>query len=178
MMNEELSKEVLSLAARELNNEVAKPLQKFVWETFGKPTEEMMINSLKSAIKAPGKAIKNKLHPEHGEMKVKDLIRKDQGAQSIDIDGLGLGDFKRIANKYGVDFSIVKSTELDPPKYSVFFKARDADAITAVVNDYTAGQLRIRKEGRTSILDKLRKFKEFVASLPKKAVEKRKDLEL
>lgn len=176
MMNEELSKEVLSLAARELNDEVAKPLQNFVWETFGKPTEEMIINCLKNAMKAPGKAIKNKLHPEHGEMKVKDLIHKDQGVQSIDIDGLGLGDFRRLANKYGLDFSIVKSAELDPPKYSVFFKARDADAITAVVNEYTAKQL--KKEGRPSILNKLRKFKELVASFPKKAVEKRKDMEL
>ena len=47
-----------------------------------------------------------------GEMKVKDLIRKDQGAQAIDIDGAGLGDFKKIANKYGVDFAIVKALSL------------------------------------------------------------------
>ena len=177
MMNEELSKEVLSIAARELKNEVAKPLQNFVWETFGKPTEEMLVNALKNAVAAPGNAIKNKLHPEHGEMKVKDLIRKDQGAQAIDIDGAGLGDFKKIANKYGVDFAIVKSTELDPPKYSVFFKARDADAINAVVNEYTAKQMKIQKEGRPSILAKLSKFKAIVAALPKKVAEKRKEQE-
>ena len=168
---------MLGIAAREVKNDVARPMMNFVWETFGKPTEDMVVNALKNAVGAPGKAIKNKLHPEHGEMKVKDLIRKDQGAQSINIDGSGLGDFKKLANKYGVDFAIVKSTELDPPKYSVFFKARDADAINAVVNEYTAKQLKISKEGKKSILAKLEKFKAIVAALPKKAVEKRKEQE-
>ena len=177
MLNEEVSKEVLGQAVRTVENEVVKPITHFVTEHFVKPTAEMLVDDLKKVATAPGKAIKNKLHPEHGEMKVKDLIRKDQGAQAIDIDGAGLGDFKKIANKYGVDFAIVKSTELDPPKYSVFFKARDADAINAVVNEYTAKQMKIQKEGRPSILAKLSKFKDIVAALPKKVVEKRKEQE-
>ncbi|ETP71150.1 hypothetical protein UYO_2900 [Lachnospiraceae bacterium JC7] len=178
MLNEEISKEVIDDAARIVNNKVVDPVLNFVTDHTVKPTAEMLIEDLKLVIKAPRKLISNKLHPEHGQMSVKQLIRKDQGVQSVDIDGVGLGSFKKIANKYGLDFAIVKSTELDPPKYSVFFKARDADAITAVVNEFTARQLKIQKEGRTSILDKLRKFKEIVASIPKKAVEKRKDLEL
>ena len=177
MLNEELSKEVLSTAVREAESKVVKPVCNFVWETFGKPTEEKMVNALKLAVTAPGRAVKNKLHPEHGEMKVKDLIRKDQGAQSLDIDGEGLQNFRKIANKYGVDFAIVKSTDMEPPKYSVFFKARDADAIQSVVNEYAAKQLNLEKEKRPSILAKLSKFKELVASLPKKALEKRKEQE-
>ena len=66
---------------------MVKPITHFVTEHFVKPTAEMLVDDLKKVATAPGKAIKNKLHPEHGEMKVKDLIRKDQGAQAIDIDG-------------------------------------------------------------------------------------------
>ncbi len=176
MLNEELSREALNTGVRE-TAKVAKPVCSFVWETFGKPTEETLVNALKLAVTAPGRAIKNKLHPEHGEMKVKDLIRKDQGAQSLDINGEGLGSFRKIANKYGVDFAIVKSTDLEPPKYSVFFKARDADAIQSVVNEYAAKQLKLEKENRPSIRAKLSRFKELVASLPKKALEKRKEQE-
>jgi hypothetical protein len=177
MMNEEVAKEIVDGAARELKEEVVKPAQRIVVECIGKPTAQMLVKGLKAAVTAPGKAIRNKLHPEHGEMKVKDLIRKDQGAQAIDIDGAGLGDFRRIANKYGVDFAIVKSTELDPSKYSVFFKARDTDAINAVVNEYTAKQMRIGKEGRPSLLEKLGKFKAIEAALPKKVVEKHKEVD-
>ena len=177
MMNEEIAKEIVDGAARELKEEVVKPAQRIVVECIGKPTAQMLVKGLKAAVTAPGKAIKNKLHPEHGEMKVKDLIRKDQGAQAIDIDGAGLGDFRKIANKYGMDFAIVKGTELDLPKYSVFFKARDADAVNAVVNEYTAKQMKIGKEGRPSLLEKLGKFKAIVAALPKKVVEKHKEVD-
>ena len=143
MLNEDISKEVIDDAARVVKNEVVKPIFNFVTEHTVKPTANMLIEDLKMVIKAPGKLINDKLHPEHGQMSVKQLIRKDQGAQSVDIDGSGLGGFKKIANKYGVDFAIVKSKESDQPKFTVFFKARDADAITAIVNEYTARQLRI-----------------------------------
>lgn len=174
MLNEELSREALSTGTREAVK-VAKPVCHFVWETFGKPTEETLVNALKLAVTAPGKTVKNRLHPEHGEMRVKDLIRKDQGAQSLDIDGEGLRNFRRIANKYGVDFAIVKSVDLEPPKYSVFFKARDADAIQSVIGEYAAQKMKLEKENRPSILAKLSRFKELVASLPKKVLEKRKE---
>ena len=171
MLNEEITKESLQSAEQRL----LKPGLRFVMHSLVKPTEKMIVNMLKNIIRTPGILIKDKLHPEHGEMSVKDLLRKDQGAQTVDIDGLGLRDFRRIANKYGVDFAIVKTTEADQPKYSVFFKARDADAITAVVNEYTAKQLRIEKEGRSSILAKLRKFKELIASIPRKPLVKNKE---
>ena len=177
MLNEEISKEAVGQATRAAENEVMKPITHFVTGHFVMPTADMLVDDLRRVATAPGAAIKNKLHPEQGEMKVKDLLRKDEGAQAIDIDGAGLRDFKRIANKYGLDFAIVKSTELDPPKYSVFFKARDADAMNAVVNEYTVKQMKLQKEGRPSILAKLRKVKEIVATLPVKATEKRKEQE-
>jgi hypothetical protein len=163
LVNEEVS--------REVKDEVVKPAIR-LFARLAKLSADKLVAALEKAIQEK----KYRKENVHGEMKVKDLIRKDQGAQAIDIDGAGLGDFRKIANKYGVDFAIVKSTELDPPKYSVFFKARDADALNAVVNEYTAKQLRIEKEGRPSILAKLSKFKEIVAAMPKKAIEKHKEV--
>ena len=117
MLNEEVS--------RDVKDEIAKPLLRFMVQKIGKIVEKDLIGALKKAAQEHS----NRQNDLHGEMSVKDLLKKDQGAQSVDIDAMGLGDFKKLANKYGVDFAIVKSTELDPPKYSVFFKARDADAI-------------------------------------------------
>ncbi len=170
MLNEELTKETIESAKGEVK-EASEAAKRFAFQYFIKPTAQMLVASLKKVVTLPYQ----KLHPEHGEMPIKDLIRKDQGAQAIDIDGMGLGEFRKIANKYGVDFAIVKSTELDPPKYSVFFKARDADAINAVVNEYTARMMNIQKGLRPSILEKLKKFKDIVAALPKKLLEKRKE---
>lgn len=116
----------------------------------------------------------------HGKQSVKELVGQGQGVSSMEIGDSGIRDFKKIANKYGVDFAIVKDKDVDPPKYTVFFKARDADAITQVLKEYAAKQTKRKKateKERPSILQKLKKFKEKVASMPRKDKEKRKEME-
>ena len=113
-------------------------------------------------------------------LQVKELVGQGQGVSSMEIGDSGIRDFKKIANKYGVDFAIVKDKDVDPPKYTVFFKARDADAITQVLKEYAAKQTKRKKAAekeRPSILQKLKKFKEKVASMPRKDKEKRKEME-
>ena len=37
--------------------------------------------------------------------------------------------FERVVRKYNIDFAVKKDKTTDPPKYVVFFKGRDADAV-------------------------------------------------
>ena len=116
-----------------------------------------------------------------GKQSVKELIGQNQGVSRMPIGDSGIRDFKKIANKYGVDFAIVKDKNADPPQYTVFFKARDADAITNVLKEYSQKQMKRKEkaeEKKPSILQKLKKFKEIVANTPHKEKEKRKDREL
>ncbi len=115
-----------------------------------------------------------------GKQSVKELVGQGQGVSSMEIGDSGIRDFKRIANKYGVDFAIVKDKAENPPRYTVFFKARDADAITSVLKEYSEKQTKRKKaaeKDRPSILQKLKKFKEKVAAMPRKQKEKRKEQE-
>ena len=116
-----------------------------------------------------------------GKQSVKDLVGQGQGVSSMEIGDSGIRDFKRIANKYGVDFAIVKDKEGDPPKHTVFFKAKDADAIKLVLKDYAQKVVK-RKERdereRPSVLAELKRFKEKVASMPHKERERKKEREL
>lgn len=116
-----------------------------------------------------------------GKQSVKELIGQGQGVSSMDIGDSGIKDFKKIANKYGVDFAIVKDKEADPARYTVFFKAKDADAITQILKEYAAKQTKKKERAakeKPSILQKLKKFKEKVASMPRKSKERRKEREL
>ena len=115
-----------------------------------------------------------------GKQSVKELIGQGQGVSSMDIGDSGIKDFKKIANKYGVDFAIVKDKDVEPPRYTVFFKAKDADAITQILKEYAAKQTKKKEkaaEKKPSILQKLKKFKEKVAAMPRKDKEKRKEQE-
>ena len=116
------------------------------------------------------------LEPKHGKQSVKELIGQGQGVQSIDIEKAGLKDFQRIANRYGVDFAVVKDKAAEPPVYNVFFKGKDLAAIENMMKEFTAKQLKKEKQGeRPSVLEKLKKFKEIVAKQPRKDKEKKKE---
>lgn len=98
-----------------------------------------------------------------GKQTVKQLIGQNQGVSNIEINDPSIKDFERIARKYGVDYAVKKDRSASPPKYLIFFKARDADALTAVFSEYT--QKKVKKADRSerpSVLEKLAQFKELL----------------
>ena len=107
-----------------------------------------------------------------GKQTVKQLIGQGQGVSSIPVAETGLKDFQRMARKYGVDFAVVKDKSELPVRYTVFFKARDSDAITQVLKEYSEKQM--KNKGRKSVREILDKLKEKVALTPKK--EKKKEI--
>ena len=98
-----------------------------------------------------------------GKQTVKQLIGQNQGVSNIEINDPSISDFERIARKYGVDYAVKKDRSASPPKYLIFFKARDADALTAAFSEYT--QKKVKKADRSerpSVLEKLAQFKELL----------------
>ena len=98
-----------------------------------------------------------------GKQTVKQPIGQNQGASNIEINDPSIRDFERIARKYGVDYAVKKDRSASPPKYLIFFKARDADALTAAFSEYT--QKKVKKADRSerpSVLAKLAQFKELL----------------
>lgn len=110
-----------------------------------------------------------------GKQTVQELIGQNQGAQSIDIAATDIKGFERYAQKYGVDYAIKKDITESPPKYLVFFKARDADVLTQALKEYTSATLGV-KRSKASVLKTLAKYKERVAALPKKARDKLQEI--
>ncbi len=98
-----------------------------------------------------------------GKHTVKQLIGQNQGVSNIEINDPSIRDFERIARKYGVDYAVKKDRSTSPPKYLIFFKGRDADALTAAFSEYT--QKKVKKADRSerpSVLEKLAQFKELL----------------
>ena len=97
----------------------------------------------------------------HGKQSVKQLIGQNQGVSTIASNDPHIRDFDRVARKYGVDYAIKKVKEQDgKSKYVIFFKARDADALTQAFTEYTRKST--EREKRPSVRVKLREFAEKV----------------
>ncbi len=129
-----------------------------------------LVKEKKAAEKA-AKAKENAI--PHGKQTVKELIGQNQGVSNMDIAKTDLRGFEKVAQKYGVDYAIRKDASQQPPRYIVFFKARDADALTAAFKEYSAAVM--KKKDRPSVLKALKKMKELVASIPDKVRNKDKE---
>lgn len=105
-----------------------------------------------------------------GEQTIDQLLGQNQGATNIEIEKTDLRGFKRYLDKYGIDYAITKDPSQVPPRYLVFFKARDGDAMTAAFKEYSASLL--QKQKKPSILKQLNKLKQLVASMPAKVRQK------
>ena len=104
-----------------------------------------------------------------GKQTVKELIGQNQGVSNIEVSDKNIKDFDRIARKYGVDYAIKKDSSCKPPKYMVFFKSRDADALTAAFKEYSSKKL--RKQQRPSVIAKLDEFREIVRNAARKVIK-------
>lgn len=58
-------------------------------------------------------------------MSVKDLVGKGGGAKSIEVSDDAVKTFRKVANKYNVDFAVHKDDSEHPPKFLVFFQGKD-----------------------------------------------------
>ena len=106
-----------------------------------------------------------------GKQTVKQLVGQNEGVANIEITDRNIRDFDRVARKYGVDYALKKDKSGELPKYLVFFKARDGDALTAAFKEYTAKTE--RKKERPSVLQTLRRLKEQAATIDTPKVRKK-----
>ena len=113
------------------------------------------------------KAQKNQ--PKQGKVTVKELAKQNAGMVNIEITDKNIKSFERYARKHQVRYHIEKELGTDPPKWTVYFKANQADALTAAFKEYTKKDL--TRSTRPSLLIQLHKFKELAQSLGRDRVK-------
>ena len=143
-------------------------------------TERTLATAFAKALKLGwNKAKEHYQAKPQGRQSVKQLIGQNQGVSNIEITDSNIKSFERVARKYGVDFAVKKDRSVSPPKYLIFFKGRDADALTAAFREYTAKEVKRASQDKPSVLEQLRALKAKVLSLtPDKSRNKDKGLEL
>lgn len=138
-------------------------------------TAKLDANVLKAAMKMYLNHRRQKLQKTHGKTSVKKLVGEGAGVSSIEVTDGNIRSFERVARKYNVDFAVKKDKTTEPPKYAVFFKGRDADAIAQAFKEFVYGNE--KKKGKVSVREKLNRFKEAVSqdNNKERSREKNKD---
>ena len=94
----------------------------------------------------------------HGKQSMEKLMKQNCQLSNIEVTDGNIKSFEKCARKYSIDFSLKKDTSISPPRYFVFFKAKDVDVMTAAFKEYTGKSL--AKSKKPSIRKKLEQAKE------------------
>ena len=123
-----------------------------------KMSEQMLEKALQKFLEAQ----KNKSPKMHrGKQTLKQLAGQNAGLANIEISDRNIKAFTHVAKKYHVDFALKKETTAEQPRYLVFFKSRDADAITAAFQEFASRKM--SREEKPSIRERLAQAKEQAA---------------
>ena len=126
----------------------------------GKGAARLTEQALQKAIQ---KFLEQKSKPAHGKQTMRQLMKQNAGVSNIEITDSNIKAFESTAKKYGIDFALKKDSTETPPRYLVFFKGRDADALTAAFKEFSAKKL--TQEQKPSIRKLLSTLKDKAAAL-------------
>ena len=123
-----------------------------------KMSEQVLEKALQKFLEAQ----KNKSPKMHrGKQTLKQLAGQNAGLANIEITDKNIKAFTHVAKKYHVDFALKKDTTAEQPRYLVFFKRRDADAITEAFQEFA--RRKMSREERPSVCERLAQAKEKAA---------------
>ena len=124
-------------------------------------TAKLDVNVLKAAMRMYLNYRRQKAQKTHGKTSVKKLVGEGVGVSSIEVTDGNIKSFERVARKYNVDFAVKKDKTTDPPKYVVFFKGRDADAVAQAFKEFV--KVNEKKQQRPSLRQKLKGLQKMIA---------------
>ena len=127
-----------------------------------KLTAELLQKSMKFLLSQIKKQTTKAMQPR-GKQSLKQLMKQNAGVSNIEITDGNIKAFESTAKKYGIDFALKKDATESPPRYLVFFKARDADALTAAFKEFSAKKL--SREQKPSIRKALAAFRDKAKQL-------------
>ena len=130
-MQDEINSRVVALSIR-LGAAGARLTAHALKEAMQKYLAENERAKLQKAQKAPADKTR------HGKQTVGQLMEQNTGLTNIEITDQNIKSFERVAKKYNIDFALKKDKSIDPPRYLVFFKARDAEVMDAAFNEYSS----------------------------------------
>ena len=123
-----------------------------------KMSEQVLEKALQKFLEAQ----KNKSPKIHrGKQTLKQLAGQNAGLANIEISDRNIKAFTHVAKKYHVDFALKKDTTAEQPRYLVFFKSRDADAITAAFQEFASRKM--GRDEKPSVRERLAQAREQAA---------------
>ena len=118
---------------------------------YAKQLAEIAINKALPTMFDVAKGMTKWLSGQSGNQKagaqtLEALARYGDRLSEIPLNSDNIKDFTTIARKHGVAFALAHDDTKDPPRHTVYFRAKDTESMTAAFKEYLAKEI---KKGKT-----------------------------
>lgn len=168
-MQEEVNEKTISFVIK--GGRISADILKATLRVFVRSTERMRYRAIQNGRMEQATDQEGKI--THGKQSLKKMMEDGSQLTNIEITDNNIKSFERVARKYAIDYGLKKDRSTDPPRYLVFFRAKDVDVMTAAFKEYTG--LTMEKQKRVSIRKKLALAKERVAKNREREKTRQKD---
>ncbi len=159
-MQEEVDEKTLALiissaklTASEFRQALGKLSQKLDEKSKVLEAEQLEARKTVKSKKEDKKEARKAFQP--GKKTLNEMMREGAELTNIEITDNNIRSFEKVARKYGITYSLKKDRSSDPPRYLVFFRAKDVDVMEAAFKEYTGATLPLEK--KRSIRKRLQK---------------------
>lgn len=128
--------------------------------------DKLTARVLAYALRAAGRKIQREMQAHktpHGRQTVKKLMNHGEATSSLPVESPR--QFDKVARRWNVDYAFYKN---DDGKYLLFFKSKQADAITACFGHYSRLVLVRGKSRRVPVREQLKRAAERVRRQPQR----------
>ena len=91
-------------------------------------------------------------------------LSKGGALSEVDVKNSNIKAFDPVARKYGIRYSLQKDASSEPPMWRVYFRAKDADSMTAAFKEFSDSILNVKDKDRPSVKETMREMREKVAN--------------
>jgi hypothetical protein len=107
-----------------------------------------------------------KARDKPGEMSFKQLS-KGGSLSNIEITDENIKAFDPVARKYGIHYTLQKDKSSEPPLWTVYFRAKEVDSMTAAFKEFSDSVLNTKEKDRPSVRETMRNFREVIKNAVK-----------
>ena len=136
-------------------------------------TGKLTARALAWALRAAGRKIQKERQAHktpHGRQSVKQLMKQGEATNSLPVEAPR--EFDRVARRWNVDYAFY---QVAPDKHLLFFKAGQADAITACFSEYSKRLLKRTKSAKAPIREQIKEAATEAARQPAQKLERTKE---
>ena len=129
-------------------------------------TGKLTARTLAWALRAAGRKIQKERQTHqtpHGRQTVRQLMKQGEATNSLPVEAPR--EFDRVARRWNVDYAFYKN---GVGKYLLFFKSKQADAITACSGEYSRRIMDRPRARRVPILERMKRAGELLRQRPQK----------